>query len=286
MPQTKATKKFESKHLKDTLKKRKEGAKIKQKVVLKEKKKAKRAKEIEREEIENPKKKEKKEANGSQFEHMTVDEFFQGGFEIPEEPEKKKKKSNSKAKDVPAKSSKRKRTTANEDEDSDAESVEGFPVSEGEDSEAASDAEDTDHEQQLEALKEKDPEFYKYMKENDPELLDFETGDFDDLELSGDEEKPAKKRKTGKGNDQDSDDEADDSEVTKAMIAKWEKAMTEQKSLRALREVVLAFRSAAHLNEEDGKTYKYRVSNPDGELGIKSAFHGYSDILQYTMAFS
>jgi nucleolar complex protein 2 len=264
MAQSKSTKKFEKHRLTDTLKRRKEVAKIKQRVQVKEKQKKRKAKENEREEEEKPKAS-KSEANGEQFKDMTVDEFFQGGFEIPEKPKKKRFGT----KDVPSKTGKRKRTAPAGEEDGDAssvESVEEFPVAPGSASEAES--EEGDHEQDLEALKKKDPEFYKYMKENDPELLDFENADLAELDmLSEDEETPKKKRKTNKGATSDSEDEKEGtSEVTKAMISKWEKAMTEEKSLRALREVVLAFRAAAHLNEETGKSYKYRVSNPDGML--------------------
>jgi len=47
------------------------------------------------------------------------------------------------------------------------------------------------------------------------------------------------------------------------MVTKWTKAMKEQHSLRAMRQVVLAFRAAAHVNEDDGKEYKYSISSPD-----------------------
>lgn len=260
MPQSKATKKFEKRHLKDTLQRRKEVAKIKQKKQVKDKQKARRAKEQEREEAEKP----KASANGrpdaaEQFKDMTVDEFFQGGFEIPEKATKKTSKT----------TGKRKRTPVEDDEDSASSSEEdtqAFPADDDAPSDAGSDEEGGDHKLQLEELAKKDPEFYKYMKENDPELLDFEDADLDNLVLSDDdEEMPKKKRKTAKGEASDSEDEDDSSEVTKAMISKWEKAMTEQRSLNALRQVVLAFRAAAHLNEETGKSYKYRVSNPDGK---------------------
>lgn len=275
MAQSKATKKFEKRHLKDTLQRRKEVAKIKQKKQVKDKQKARRAKENEREEAEKPKAA-RTEANGEHFKDMTVDEFFQGGFEIPEKPSKKKSKSQS----VPVQTGKRKRTAVeandgNKDEsESDSESVdsvEAFPIAPDSGSEIESEDDDVDHRQQLESLKERDPEFYKYMKENDPELLDFEDADLAEIDLlSDDDETPRKKRKTDKGSTSDSEDEEEtSSEVTKAIIRKWEKAMSEQNSLRALREVVLAFRAAAHLNEETGKTYKYRVSNPDG-IGIHS----------------
>jgi nucleolar complex protein 2 len=269
MAQTKATKKFEKRHLKDTLQRRKEVAKIKQRKRLKEKQKARKAKENEREEADRATT-DKGETNEDQFKDMTVDEFFQGGFDMPERPSKKKK---AKPNDVSAKIGKRKRITTEEDEDSEAssaQSVGAFPVGGDSASEAESEADGDDHKKQLESLKQKDPEFYKYMKENDPELLDFEDADLGEINMiSEDEETPKKKRKTNKSTASDSDEEEDPSnEVTKAMISKWEKAMTQQMSLRALREVLLAFRAAAHLNEETGKSYKYRVSNPDGREHI------------------
>jgi nucleolar complex protein 2 len=57
---------------------------------------------------------------------------------------------------------------------------------------------------------------------------------------------------------------ADDTEVTKATVEKWRTALTEMHSLRAMRQVVLAFRAAAHVNEQDGKQYRYTISSPDG----------------------
>ena len=42
--------------------------------------------------------------------------------------------------------------------------------------------------------------------------------------------------------------------------------MVEQKSLRSTREVVLAFRAAAHLNEDKGKAYKFTITNSDGKI--------------------
>ena len=48
------------------------------------------------------------------------------------------------------------------------------------------------------------------------------------------------------------------------LIKKWKASMEENMSLRAMREVVLAFRAAAHLNDESEKSYKYTISDPDG----------------------
>merc|ERR1712093_421805 len=255
----KATRKFEKNHLKDTLEKRKAGAKIKQRNQVKAKRQARNAKDAEFEgkggEEESKGKAPVKE---DPFGKMNVDDFFQGGFEIPEKLAKK-----SKSKAVPEKLGKRKRSEPEvEDDDSSEVSFEEAPVLS--DSEDGSEA-DYDvgmSKGAMDALASKDPEFYKYLKENDPEALDFD--DDADLaevdELSGSEdEQPKKKKKKSKNA---SEEEAEDaSELTKEMVAKWTKAMKEQHSLRAMRQVVLAFRAAAHVNEDDGKEYKYSISN-------------------------
>jgi nucleolar complex protein 2 len=268
----KSTRKFEKNHLKDVLEKRKAGAKIKQRQQIKAKRQARNAKDVEftggkdGESETQPDKPTKEDPFGK----MNVDDFFQGGFEIPEKPTEK-----SKSRTVSEKLGKRKRSEpaeVDEDESSDA-SFEEAPVMS--DSEGGSGAEDDlgMSKGAMDALAEKDPEFYKYLKENDPEALDFDE-DADLAEVNGlsasDEEAPKKKKqKKSKKAKPDDDEEGsieeddDSAEVTKSMVAKWTKAMTEQHSLRAMRQVVLAFRAAAHVNEDEGKEYKYTISNPD-----------------------
>lgn len=217
----------------------------------------------------------KPSAKEDAFGKMSVDDFFQGGFEVPEKLEKK-----SKPKKGAEKLGKRKRTEPEEEEENESSSDDSIgeaPV--------MSDSEDGDDDEEgltgmsksaMDALAEKDPEFYKYLKENDPETLDFEDdADFAEVdELSGDEDeqpqkkkqkksKKAKKEQVAEEEEEEEVEEEDASEVTKAMVKKWNKAMTEQKSLRAMRQVVLAFRAAAHVNEDDGKEYKYSISNSD-----------------------
>jgi nucleolar complex protein 2 len=273
MGKTKSTKHFEKNHLKDALKRRKEGAKIKQRHQVKEKLKARKARDNEREDAEPPKP-EKKDMSGEQFKNMSVDEFFQGGFEIPDELPKKKSK---KSKDAPTATGKRKRTEAKEaasgdDNESSEDDVEEFPISDASASEAESESDEEDYEKTLEALKTNDPKLYAQLQKEDEALFNSNFKEVEELSEDEDEETPKKKRKTSKGKSkpepesEDSEDEieGDGNEVTKAMVDKWEKAMSEQHSLRAMKEVVLAFRAAAHLNEEDGKQYKYSVSNPDG----------------------
>ncbi|KAF2483732.1 Noc2p family-domain-containing protein [Neohortaea acidophila] len=249
MAQTKATKKFEKRHLKDTLEKRNGFKKIKQRQQVKAKKKARRAEEHgepePRKAAPNSVSKEAKE----KLQSMSVDEFFQGGFEVPE---------------LPKNGSKRKRSQqVEEDEESDA-SFEQEPVPQDDDVDDMSEEDDLeDHEQQLQALAQNDPEFHKYLQDNEPELLDV---NLDELEGLNDDEEP-KRKKSRKSKDMDADEsgeepEAKNNELTKATIRKWASALTTQHSLRTAREVILAFRAAAHVSDDDEQGFKYSVSDP------------------------
>lgn len=281
MAQTKATKKFERNHLKDTLKRRKESQKIKQKQQVKAKQKARKAEENRPADDvadgDKPAQSSKASARDNALASMSVDDFFQGGFDILQDSKKTSKKSSALQKEVAPKIGKRKRTEPKVagDDTSAGEPVEENPVVDGSASEAESEDGIDDHKEQLDALAKKDPEFYKYLQENDAELLDFaedaDLAEIDALSGSEEEEAPKKKRKkdqkSRKAEAESDEDEAADNEVTKAMVKKWQTAMASQHSLRSMREAVLAFRTAAHINEEDGKEYKYSISNPDGKHG-------------------
>jgi nucleolar complex protein 2 len=256
MPQSKATKKFEKKHLKDTIKRRNDFKKIKQKIQVKEKRKARKAKENADADGEKPSAEDVKsrDASNKALADMSVDEFFATGLDIP--------KANGKDAGKP-KAGKRKR----DEPDNSVEAQE-----QSDQSDDGSEDEYEGHKQQLEALAENDPEFYQHLKENEPELLDFA----DDADLAGihlseseDEAPKSKKQKTGKkGKDTAEEDSGarDSDEVTSAMIAKWHTLLSEKHSLRQMREVVLAFRAAVRSNDAGEMTFKYNISNPDGMI--------------------
>ncbi|KAL8936296.1 MAG: hypothetical protein Q9216_005003 [Gyalolechia sp. 2 TL-2023] len=267
----KATKKFEKNHLKDTLEKRKEFAKIKQRNQVKAKKKARNAKDnATSTEPDTESLKGNNPAGGKEkFNDMSVDQFFQGGFELPEP--KKAKRSSKKTAQAPQ-TGKRKRdsddaSSGNSDASSDA-NDQPFSDDEGD---WADQTGMENHQGDLNALAEQDPDFYKYLKENDAELLDFEGRDLAEVGQLSEDETPRKKQKKNEkalGEDavtQDREDEDVDGqiEVTMALVAKWKTAMVEQQSLRAMRRVVMAFRAAAYINADDGKEHKYSISNSD-----------------------
>ena len=265
----KATKKFEKNRLKDTIGRRKEFAKIKQRHQVKDKKKARRAKEngAALDEEGDAKAEGSKEQEKPALQDMTMDEFFQGGLDILE-PKKKKKKGKRVAESKEphvgtSKASKRKR--ADDDEDDDEGEQENIDDAQESDSEGEH-GETSLHKGDLDALAEKDPDFYKYLKENDAELLDFEEEDLEALDFSESEEEPTPKRqKKSSPAVGTSKSKNDSSEVTLSFVKKWKAAMETQHSLRATREVVLAFRAAAHANAEDdsSQSYKYTIPTPE-----------------------
>lgn len=131
---SKATKKFEKKHLKRTVDQRKIEQKYK-------KSKLKQKKSIPRNEAEDE---EDSNSKNEVFQDMSVEDFMKGGFEIPQV--KKNLKTD-------------KLKQNGKENHSESESDSDFEIG--------------GHQDDLKRLAEKDPEFYKYLKENDKELLNF-----------------------------------------------------------------------------------------------------------------
>ncbi|KAI4278026.1 MAG: hypothetical protein L6R38_005330 [Xanthoria sp. 2 TBL-2021] len=268
----KSTKKFEKNHLKDALGKRKEVAKIKQRHQVKTKKKARNAKDnaFESDGKVNVPEEQSRSKDQNKFNGMTEDQFFQEGFQLPE-LKKPKKAANVK---LPSPSiGKRKRDSDARDLEDSASSSEGdhqmFT-----DQEVASEEDRVEtHQEDLDALATKDPDFYKYLQENDAELLDFGGGDLAEVDQLSEDDKPKKKQKKSKKLQPESPEEevqeevveesTGQTEVTTAMVSQWKTAMAEQHSLRAMRRVVLAFRTAAYVNADEDKELRYSISSPD-----------------------
>ncbi|KAI0410019.1 Noc2p family-domain-containing protein [Xylaria palmicola] len=270
----KSTKKFEQKHLKNVLEKRKAGAKIKQQHADKAKKQAHKAKDAEF--FKGPEDADKlaklKSSKTAHVNQMSVDDFFSGGFEIVDKAPKADKSSK--------KLGKRKRDAPQPDQSDDGDdgSSDDLDISDAEQL-VASDSEEEDDTQlgdgdlgmskdAMEALAKDDPDFYKFLKENDPDALDFDDADLaevDELSASEEDDSPKKKRKKSAQPDV-SETLAQDNELTQEMVARWKSLMMENHSLKAARQVVLAFRSAAHLNEDaddQEKKQHYTISSPD-----------------------
>jgi len=262
----KSTRKFEAKHLKKTLEDRKAHAKVKQRHQLSEKRRKKKRADGNDDgdaEEQGTKEAKRKDDDVELFEDMSVEQFFQGGFEVPAtEKEKKRKK----------RELKRKRE---ETEKRSNDEEEGEREGEGDD-------ELETHKADLAALAEKDPEFFKYLQENDSELLDFTTAERDDLsgidtmsegESEDEAPKKKKKKKPKKGGDEEpaqNGSAGSSIEVTMKDVETWKKALVEEKSLRSLKKVVLAFRAAAHVNDvgNSDNGYKYSITDANSMLSF------------------
>ena len=261
----KSTKKFEKNHLKDALGKRKESAKIKQRQQVKTKKEARRRADGAKvpdldDRTDKPTVKADSGGARDDLSKMSVDEFFQGGFDLPEQGKQSKTKNN--MKEVVPKTGKRKRGEESDSSDGSEHENASSALSNDDVESGEEDVFDT-HKEDLDALAENDPEFYKYLKENDAELLSFKKDtDLGEADEISEEELPNKRRKI-KGDDGEDSVIDDGSETTMAMVGKWKGAMSEQHSLRAMRQVVLAFRAAAYTNSEDDKEHKYIISSPE-----------------------
>ncbi|KAG2143860.1 Noc2-domain-containing protein [Suillus cothurnatus] len=112
----------------------------------------------------------------------------------------------------------------------------------------------TSHMLELAQLAEKDPEFYKYLQENDRELLEFTATQEGRDEIDDEDD-------VMDGDDNEEEDMGEELPIlTTSILKTWQKALLEHRSLRALRKLLIAFRSAVHMNEDD-KVLLWRIDN-------------------------
>ncbi|CAB4377191.1 uncharacterized protein OCT59_006261 [Rhizophagus irregularis] len=138
---------------------------------------------------------------------------------------------------------------------------------------------------QIEELEHKDPEFYNYLKTNDQELIEFDVSDFesnsekddsdeDDIVIEEDsnseneslnEDINEKEEKAALKEFELDDDISNENiqDLTSEMIDKWASTITESKSLRSTHKLVLAFRAATHINQDEAmQSFAYKISSP------------------------
>ncbi|CAH6718230.1 nucleolar complex protein 2 [[Candida] jaroonii] len=212
----KATKKFQKNHLKHTLDHRKQVQKHSKLVQCRKKKPT--------GDNDNEPKGKSKEI----FEDMSVDDFFEGGFEVP------KPKKNAK------------------------------PI-ESEDDESSEEEDIEDIEQNMKDLQSKDPEFFKYLQNNDKDLLDFEGSNPLDA-ISDDEEEEQEEDDVISEDEiepveEEIKNKVKKTEITLPLVKSWEKELVNKPSPKIIKQVCMAFKAAININN-DSEEYKYVITNP------------------------
>ncbi|KAI0255426.1 Noc2-domain-containing protein [Lactifluus subvellereus] len=154
---------------------------------------------------------------------MSVDDFLGASF-LDEEVEKSDDEGSS---------------PADDDQDDDGDDASFASVDQLEDDGAA-------HMLELSKLAEKDPEFYKYLQDHDRELLEFNMVADDDVDDTDDAGEP---------------DEHQVPILTGKILRSWQKSLLETRSLRALRKLLVAFRSAVFMHEDD-KVLAWTIDSP------------------------
>ncbi|CCE82940.1 Piso0_002706 [Millerozyma farinosa CBS 7064] len=221
---SKATKKFQKKHLKRTIDHRKE--------VQKHNKKKASRKSKSSNGHENSTDKNKNEV----FDDMPVDEFFEGGFE-----------------EMDGKTSEDKNSSKSSEEASDESSEE----SSGEEDEETM-------KEELKSLQDKDPEFYRYLKENDDKLLDFEAvNPLDAMSDSDEEEEDVEETEDKPSDEEPASKKASTNkiEVSNELLEEWSKGLSKP-SLKLIKNIVAAFKAAVNVNRAVEEDYKYTVTDP------------------------
>lgn len=229
---SKATKKFQSKHLKHTLDHRKREKEYKKKI------QARRGNKSEKEKKDAALTKEeqiaKKSSKEEVFKDMPMDNFFDNEIEVPQQKKSKRKQ--------PEKRAEQDYSSSSEDEEGMVES--------------------------MAQISEKDPEFYKYLQENDKELLDFggsnplDGVEEDEAEEEGDEELEEEIAEKAIENSDPKQSPKSKTELTTKMVKNWKEKLHNSPNFKTIRNVVSAFKMAINMNkDEHAEDYKYSIAD-------------------------
>ncbi|XP_077401907.1 nucleolar complex protein 2 homolog [Vanacampus margaritifer] len=188
-------------------------------------------------------------AGKRKLEDLTLDEFLRSGLDSDDETQAESSTRSGQKKNVQKKKDKKR---DNKDE-----------VKQGKASQ---------HKEQLSRLKNKDPEFYKFLEKNDKNLLNFEdtdtSEDEDDdkyhtlpsmLEEASDEEEEKDEAPKAPKKSKKKDDAI---QVTEKMIQAWKASIKKEPTHRLIKEITQAFKAAVATTKGDGATQcKYKVDD-------------------------
>ncbi|KAJ2829123.1 Nucleolar Complex 2 protein, partial [Coemansia sp. 'formosensis'] len=157
-----------------------------------------------------------------------------------------------------------------DDDDDDDMPSDSDPEDDGSDAEIGGDDEDEDDEEavfkrELEAVSKKDPKFLEFMKKNDPSSLaileDNDEGSEEDEEEDDEEQDEDEQDEDAAMSDAEEPESSDATVVTSKMLEDWEKDITEKQSIKSLKRLLLALYSASHMESENESTPQtsYRI---------------------------
>lgn len=116
------------------------------------------------------------------------------------------------------------------------------------------------HKKELEELKERDPEFYKFLEKEDDGLLGF--GESEDEEEGGEEYSDMEMPEEG---DEEEQQQEQIHVLKKAELNGWIELVKSNKDLKVFKKLLSAFKTAARMSEEDDTvTFTVKIEDPAG----------------------
>ncbi|XP_048324867.2 nucleolar complex-associated protein 2 [Ziziphus jujuba] len=112
----------------------------------------------------------------------------------------------------------------------------------------------TEHKEQLQRLKEKDPEFYEFLSEHDKELLQFDDEDIDEDTDTDVEEVETEEAddESSRGDIAEKEEKTSRTVITTTMVDSWCNSIKESGKIGAVRSLLRAFRTACHYGDDGG----------------------------------